>query len=246
MGKEQELKILIVDDEPLACQRARQLLSKIENLKIVGEINSGYEALKFIESNDPDIVLLDIQMPDLDGIRVLEAIDDPPAIIFSTAYDQFAVKAFEIEAVDYLLKPYSLERLRKAIEKAKRYLAINSPASESDKYPEKIAALNGLSTELVSIDDIIFFHIVEGVVFLIRKDGENLIYEKKLNDLEGILSPSQFFRANRQAIINLNAISSFLPIQEGGLKVKFKSGHETTVSRRRAGHLKIMLENKYR
>lgn len=243
MKPENKLNVLIVDDEKPARERVKQLLAKIEIAVVVGEASGGNEAISLIEELQPDVVILDIQMKDIDGMRVLESLDDPPAVIFSTAYEQHALKAFELDAVDYLLKPYSAERLKKALEKAARFIVDDSSFAAQLNPVQKIAAMNGLSVELVLLEDIIGFEIIESVVFLLRKDGEKLIYDSTLNNLEEILPPSIFFRANRKAIINLSAVNSYIAAGDGGVEVKLKGGFKMTVSRRRTPHLKTRLKH---
>ena len=240
-SKAAPLRILIVDDEPPARDRARRLLRKIPDVEVVGEAATGKEALAMIDRLQPDVLLLDIQMPDLDGMRVVEALDDPPAIIFSTAYERYAVRAFEHETVDYLLKPYSAERLAKAIERSRRLLSGAHVSPSSGIENMKMPAQNGLATELVPLTQIVCFSITEGVVFLSRADGESLISEKTLTQLEDELPPSLFFRINRQSIINITFIKSYAPIREGGLRVSLQGGHTFIASRRRARHLKARL-----
>ena len=116
------MRVLIVDDEPPARERLRRLLSGIEGVELIGEAEGGVQAVEMIEGEKPDLVLLDIQMPGLDGFGVIEALEDPPPVIFVTAYDEYAIRAFEVNALDYLLKPFSRERLEKAIRRAQEAL----------------------------------------------------------------------------------------------------------------------------
>jgi DNA-binding LytR/AlgR family response regulator len=232
------LRVLIVDDEPPARERLRHLLEKIGGVKIVGEATDGKEAVRSIETLGPDVVLMDIQMPGLDGMRVLEALDDPPAVIFSTAYDRYAVPAFDLEAVDYLLKPYSAQRLERALQRARKLLqGARGTGSE-----QRIPALHGRTTLLVPPGQIVFLSIEESVVFLIREDGEKLICEMNLRDLEEALPASSFFRVSRQSIVNLAAIEGLTPLPEGCLELKMKGGRRVEVSRRRARHLRPLIE----
>lgn len=236
------LRVVLADDEPLARERLKRLLERAGPIDLVGEAANGTEALELIESLQPDLVLLDIQMPGATGLRVLEALDDPPAVIFTTAYDEYAVKAFELEAVDYILKPFSAERLRKAIDRARRLLdgpaGRETPAGDT---PGRLAAQNGLATELVPFDRIVAFRIEENVVFLFRDDGESLICSETLNELESMLPAERFFRASRQAILAIGAIQSFEKTEDGGMDVQLSAGLRETVSRRRARHLRARL-----
>lgn len=234
------LRILIVDDEKPARERARRLLGRIDDINIAGEASGGHEALSMIEETEPDVILLDINMPDINGMRMLQALDDPPAVIFSTAYDEYAVDAFDLEAVDYLLKPYSAERLKKALDRVRRLLT-PSQEMKMQQGAKKIAAENGLTTELVPVEKIVVVRIEEGVVFIITEAGETLTSDKTLSELEEILPPDNFFRINRQAIVNLEAIETLTPLKEGGCEISLKGNARETVSRRRARHLRARL-----
>ncbi len=244
------LRILIVDDEPPARARARRMVSKVEEFEIVGEAATGLEALHLIESLDPDVVLLDIQMPDLTGLRLLDALDDPPAVIFSTAYEEYAVQAFELEAVDYCLKPYSTDRLRRALNRARRHLARGAAGQEtrngtqSQAAPQRISAELGRVTERVDVDSIIQLLLVEGVVFLYRKDGETLLCNHSLGNLESMLPEDRFLRINRQAIVQLDCVRSYAPAEQGGLRIELEGGLWQIASRRRARALRARLHSK--
>lgn len=238
---EAPLRVLIVDDEDLARQRARRLLDRIAGNEIIGEAADGRAALETIEAEQPDVVLLDIQMPGVDGLRILEALDDPPAIIFSTAHEHHAVRAFELEAVDYLLKPYSAERLAKALDRVWRQFAAPLPREEETPSKPRIPAEDGLTMLFLETEQLACARIDEGVVFLLTTDGEKLIYAKTLNDLERLLPAGRFFRANRQAILNVKAIESATPGENGALEVRLSGRHREAVSRRRARHLKTRL-----
>ncbi len=273
----QKISVLIVDDEPLARARARRMLERLDDIQIAGEASSGREAIEMIEREQPDVVLLDIQMPGIDGLRVLEALDDPPAVIFSTAFEHHAVRAFELDAVDYLLKPYSTERLDKALDRVRRQFGGRAqssapPAAAAAPQPgaptaagaeaevgvagrrggnasaepppaeSKIPAENGLRIELVAPRRIAAARIEEGVVFLLLTSGERLIYAKSLNELEERLPAQRFFRASRQAIVNTDAIESFEPCEGGGLRLQLAGGFREMTTRRRARHLRSLIE----
>ncbi|MBX3728677.1 MAG: response regulator [Candidatus Sumerlaeia bacterium] len=232
------LRALIADDEPLARQRARRLLEKAGGVEIVGEACDGREALALIEALQPDVVLLDIQMPGIDGLRVLEALDDPPAVIFSTAYEHHAVRAFELEAVDYLLKPYSAERLARALVRVRRQLG-GSEAREPA--PRRVPVLDGMATSFVALDDIVLARIEESVVFVTRRDGERLVFDGGLQEFAQHADGASFCQVNRQAIVNAEAIESVEPEDGGGLLLRLVGGAEESASRRRARHVRALL-----
>lgn len=238
MAGEARLRLLIADDEPLARERARRLLEKVGGIDVVGEAPDGRRALAMIEAEQPDVVLLDIQMPGIDGLRVLEALDDPPAVIFSTAYEHHAVRAFELEAVDYLLKPYSAERLGKALARVRRQFGAPHVHTQA---PARIPLLNGLAVELVPLTEVVCAVIEEGVVFVARRGGERLVFEGGLAELEQACAPGRFCRVNRQTVVNADAVESFEGEDGGGIALRLAGGITATASRRRARHLRALL-----
>jgi DNA-binding LytR/AlgR family response regulator len=234
MSHEQKLRLLLVDDEPLARERARRLLERVGDVEIVGEAQHGREALARIEELQPDVLLLDINMPELDGLRLLEALDDPPAVIFATAHEHHAVRAFDLEAVDYLLKPFSAERLKRALDRVRRQFALGKAAGAEGGKSGRIPAENGRSIELLPPERIVAARIDEGVVFLLRDDGEKLTFAGSLQELEEQLPLEDFLRASRRSIVQVAAIERFVPTLEGGLLLYLRGGAEEVVSRRRA------------
>ncbi len=235
-----KIRLVIVDDEQPARERARRLLSQFADIDIIAEAKSGREALPLIEDLQPDVVLLDINMPEIDGLRLLEALDDPPSIIFATAYEQHAIRAFELEAVDYLLKPFSGERLGRALDRVRRQLAMERHR-EGTGAPKRISAQNGADTEMLEPGCIDAARIEEGVVFILRNDGERLIWMGSLQELEEQLPEGNFLRSSRQGIVNLDAIVSYSTKNDGRIELKLRSGELEFVSRRRARFIRSHL-----
>ncbi|CAN5482343.1 LytTR family transcriptional regulator DNA-binding domain-containing protein [soil metagenome] len=230
------LRIVIADDEPLARGRFRQLLERAGDAEIVGEAENGHEAIAMIERELPDAAFLDIQMGALDGMRVLESLDDPPAVVFSTAFEHYAVRAFELGAVDYLLKPYSAERLKKSLNRIRRLLTPHTlPAPMASI---RIPAQDGREVVLVPAVEILTVKIEEGVPFLLRIDGERLVCNGALAEVEDQLARGRFLRISRQTIVNLDAVQSWEPEADGGIRLRLHGGIEENVSRRRARYLK--------
>jgi two-component system LytT family response regulator len=238
------LRLLIVDDEPLARQRTRRLLERIPDVEIVGECSNGREALAVIEAQPPDVLLLDINMPELDGLRVVEALDDPPAVIFATAYEHHAVKAFELEAVDYLLKPFSAERLGRALGRVRRQLegAVSAPTHES-RDNIRVPADTGSGVQMISAEQLVAARIEESVVFLMCADGESLCFAGTLHELEQMLPAHLYLRASRKALVRVDAITRFESTPEGGLHLETIGGHTEEVSRRRARFFRHRLKS---
>lgn len=231
------LRIVIADDEAPARERLRGLLARAGSAEVIAEAANGRAAIEAIERSQPDVAILDIQMPDIDGLRVLESLDDPPAVIFSTAYEHHALRAFDLDAVDYLLKPYSADRLRRALDRARRHLAMNAPSTasaEASGNATRIEAELGRQRVPVPLSEIVRLRIEGGVVLLNRIDGETLTCAGNLNDVEPHLPESRFLRISRQAIVNMEAVTAFEPHGDGGLRLALAGGIEEIVSRRRA------------
>lgn len=234
------LRVLIVDDEAPARARARRLLLRIGDVEILAEAENGAQALVMIEEHAPDVVLLDIHMPELDGLRLLQALDDPPAVIFATAHESHAVQAFDLEATDYLLKPYSAERLARALNRVRQQFPA-PVAMASQSAPVRIPAEDGAETLLLGPEEIDAAELEEGVVFLLRADGDRCCFAGNLQELEELLPGDSFLRISRQRIVNLEAIRSVASEDDGGLQLRLRSGAVQHASRRRARHLRARL-----
>lgn len=243
------MKALIIDDERLARNELRRLLEAHPGIEIVGEAVNGEDALDKIAELKPDLLFLDIQMPGKNGFEVLAELEsNMPDVIFTTAYDEYALKAFEFHAADYILKPIEPARLAEAI---KRLEIENQPESEDDVNTSNLG--KGILTE----DDQIFvkdgdrcWFVRLGTVRLFESlgnyvriyfDNNKPLILRSLNSLEERLDPKAFFRANRKHIINLKMIESIEPYFSGGLLVKLKSGEKIEISRRQAIKFKDML-----
>ncbi len=237
-----EIRVILVDDEELARRRLRKLLGKYDEVKIVDEARNGEEAIEKIETIRPDVIFLDIQMPGLDGFDVVRRLTVKPFIVFATAYDEYALKAFEENSVDYLLKPIEQKRLDAAMEKLRRlfdasklklsenverllsHLSYSSLARLQVKVGDKIL--------LVDIDDVVYFEAKEKYTFLHTMDHEHII-DFTLAELEAKLDTASFIRIHRSIIINVNYIRELVKWFGGKYKVRLKdkSGTELVVSR---------------
>ncbi len=230
------IKTFICDDERLARTTMQRLLSAYDDIEIVGEAAIVSAAVEKIEELQPDVVFLDIQMPGGSGFDLVEKLNFLPKIIFVTAYDDFAVKAFEENAFDYLLKPVSQKRLDKTIEKIRNELIVNKKSDNS----EKIFLKTGSKYYFVSYDEISHISSVGNYSKFHFGQHSSLLYQS-LKKLEERLPESIFFRANRQEIINLNYIES-MNEKNGEFQVKLKNGYETVLSERSAIALKKMFK----
>jgi two-component system LytT family response regulator len=240
------MKILIVDDEPLARERIREMLKKETGIKIL-EAENGGEAVKNIKTHHPDIVFLDIQMPDLDGFQVLEKLGEKilnqiPAIIFVTAFDQHALRAFEFHALDYLLKPFDRERFAETFRRAKaqiknqsddsnrRILNLLEQMNETPEYLEWLTIKKDERIRLFKTEDI---HWIEGQGnYVLLKFAENSeLLRETMDGIEAQLNPKMFVRIHRSAIINVNHIKELQVWRRGEYRVVMRGGKTFTLSR---------------
>lgn len=230
------MKSIIVDDSHLARQELKHLLKAFDDVQIIGEAENAEEAQTLIETLKPELVFLDIQMPDKDGFELLATMEDVPEVIFITAFDQYAMKAFDHNALDYLQKPVKEDRLSLALEKARE--KILSRADEEAKSQQlglknQVFVKDGEACWFVSLAEIRVLEIMGSYTRIYFKDQKPMI-PRSLNYMEGRLDPEVFFRANRQQIINLKYIDRIEPWFSGTLKVYLKDGEEIEVSRRQS------------
>jgi len=237
------MKALIIDDERLARVELRRLLEQHKEIEIVGEAVNADDAINKISELNPDLIFLDIQMPGKNGFEMLEQLDSVPTVIFTTAYDEYALKAFEYNEMDYLLKPIEPKRLedtvKKLIEKTRKEEVRQSELpvlSEEDQ----VFVKDGDRCWFVKLNTVKLFESEGNYVRLYFDDHKPLIL-RTLNYLDERLDDKTFFRANRKHIINLKWIENIEPWLNGGLLVKLKGGHKIEVSRRQAIKFKDML-----
>jgi two-component system LytT family response regulator len=230
------LRVLIVDDEPLIRQGIRNGLSGCEGIEIAGECDSGLQAIDTILSARPDLVLLDVQMPDCTGLDVVRDVGPQrmPAVIFVTAYDQYAVSAFELNAVDYLLKPFDDDRLRAAIGRARERISSQREASlaqqlqallemKERKWPERLAFRDGEAFCLVPVDTVDWIESANNYVVL-HCGLKHHIMGETLTNLENSLSPDSFLRIHRCRIVNVSRVSSVRPFLSGTYQLELHNG----------------------
>jgi len=223
---------LIIDDERLARAELRRLLAAHPEIEIAGEACNGDEALIVIGQTSPDLLLLDVQMPGLTGFDVLERLDEIPQVIFTTAYDAYAIKAFEVNALDYLMKPISPARLAAALAKVR-------PRSGPTRL-ERVFVRDGDRCWIVALPDIFLLE-SEGNYTRVHFNGQRPLIRRSLNALEAQLDPAVFFRANRQEILNLKWIDKVDLGVAGGLSVTLRGGRAVEMSRRQSGRLREIL-----
>lgn len=227
------MKVLIIDDEQPARDLVRKYLEGEEGLDNVTEASNGFEGLKLINSDKPDVVLLDIQMPKLNGFEMLELIEDPPAIIFCTAFDEFAIKAFEQNAIDYLLKPFSKSRLLEALTKLKS----KRPSSDLIKKTainliqplERIVVKNSKSIDIIPVDEIQFLMSQDDYVE-INVNGKKYLKQQRLKFYETALNKNIFVRVHRQYIVNIKHINRLDKFGKESYIAQLKSGDSISIS----------------
>ena len=237
------MKALIIDDERLARVELRRLLTPFKDINIVGEAVNVEDALNKISELNPELIFLDIQMPGKNGFELLEELDSVPIVVFTTAYDEYALKAFEYNAMDYLLKPIEPKRLEDTIKKIiekNRKAVIQESESPVLKESDQVFVKDGDRCWFVKLVNVRLFESEGNYVRLYFDDNKPLIL-RTLNYLDERLDSKTFFRANRKHIVNLKWIENIEPWLNGGLLVKLKGGNKVEVSRRQSIKFKEML-----
>jgi two-component system, LytTR family, response regulator len=236
-----KLKILIIDDEELARTVVRKYLSGFSNIiETIDECSNGFEAIKKINENKPDLIFLDIQMPKISGFEMLELIDDPPVIIFTTAYDKYAIKAFEVNAVDYLLKPFSQERFIESVNKALERLKSDSksgPVKKLIDYDinekeilERIVVKDGTKITIIPVEQIRYIEAQDDYV-MIYSDNGKFMKQKTMKYLEEHLDANNFIRVHRSYIAALSRISRIESYQKDSYRLVLNDNVKLPVSR---------------
>lgn len=242
-------KVVIIDDEPLARSLVVEYLQQHTSIEIAAECNDGFQGVKAIMQHKPDLIFLDIQMPKINGFEMLELLDSTPSVIFTTAFDEYAIKAFEANAIDYLLKPFSKERFDLAIQKwnEKRNTSseknIQSLLENTTKQPDernRIVVKNGSDIRIVPMADVMYIEAYDDYVKIFTKDTYYL-KKKTMNYYEQVLDSSQFFRTHRSFIINLQELTKIEPLEKNTYVVLLKNGKKIPLSRTGYSKLKETL-----
>ncbi|QLG46020.1 LytR/AlgR family response regulator transcription factor [Costertonia aggregata] len=231
------IKTVLVEDSRLARNELKELIKNFDELELVGEAENVDKGFELIKNTQPDLLLLDINMPEKDGFELLEMLDEVPITVFTTAYDEYAIKSFEYNALDYLLKPINKKRFKKAIDKVKLKLEPtiepNTSSAEKLTMASQIFIKDGERCWLVKIGEISHFEIVGNYTRVFFQNEKPMLY-KSLNQVEEKLPEQNFFRANRQQIINTNYVQNVVPWFNGKLKLTMKNNDEIEVSRRQS------------
>jgi two-component system LytT family response regulator len=250
-GAPKQLRAVIVDDEELARNLLREYLQSSADVEIVAECANGFEAVKAISEHQPDLVFLDIQMPKLDGFEVLELIEREVAVIFVTAYDQYAMKAFDAHAVDYLLKPFSLDRFEKAIARARLRLGEKLPpptelareARAPQQYLQRIVVKDGARVHIIPVESLDYAEAQDDYVSL-HSHGKNYLKQQTISSLEAALDPQRFLRIHRSIIVNLERVAKIEPYAKDSRIAVLTDGTQLPVSRAGYDRLRALLGEK--
>ena len=250
-GARRRLGVVIVDDEELARALLREYVEASPDLEILAECANGFEAVKTISERKPDLVFLDVQMPKLDGFEVLQLIPSGPAVIFVTAYDQYAMKAFDAHAVDYLLKPFSLERFEKALERARQRLGAIAPpavdlaaaARPPQQYLQRIVVKDGPRVHIIPVDRLDYAEAQDDYVAL-HSQGKNYLKQQTISSLESVLDPQLFVRIHRSIIVNLERVAKIEPYAKDSRVAVLSDGTQLAMSRAGYDRLKTLLGEK--
>jgi two-component system LytT family response regulator len=258
----QRIRVLVVDDEPLAREKIREMVRRDSEVEIVGECASGAEAVEAVRELRPDLLLLDVQMPELGGFEVLETLngDHPPAVIFVTAYDQYAVRAFEVHALDYLLKPFDRERFGAAMARAKehlrglgrggggggqldrRILDLLEEMRAEKRYAERLVVKDAGRVFFLETDEIEWVE-AEGNYINVHASKKSHLLRETISGLEAQLDPRKFVRIHRSAIVNIASVRELQPWTHGEYHVILRDGTRLTLSRNYRENLRNVLGN---
>jgi len=244
-----KLKVAIVDDEDPARKLLREYLQDTEDVEVVAECANGFEAVKAVTELKPDLLLLDIQMPRLDGFEVLELVGREVSVIFITAYDKYALRAFEVHAVDYLLKPFGPERLREALSRARDRLVVKQPLPASQlvaaarapgTHVERVAIRDGAHVHVLPVAKIDYVEAQDDYVCF-KSEGKSLLKQQTLGEVEGMLDPAQFVRIHRSYILNIDRLSKLELYAKDSHAAILRDGMRLPVSRSGYARLNAVL-----
>lgn len=242
------IRAIIIDDEPLARSIVLEYLTHFPQIEVVQECNDGFEGVKAISHHKPDLVFLDIQMPKINGFEMLELIDQPPAVIFTTAYDEYAIRAFETHAVDYLLKPFGRERFEKAVEKFLNQATLQKANTsqllhdvmEHPALSERIVVKTAGKIKIIPYAQILFLEAADDYVKIHTQEG-NFLKNRTMGFFEKTLPPHQFIRVHRSYMVNVQEITRIDPYEKENHLAILRSGARVPVSRNGYGKLKELL-----
>ena len=242
------IKTILIDDEPLARTIIKEYADAYPQLDIVQECGDGFDGLKAIMQHKPQLVFLDVQMPKINGFEMLELIEEPPAVIFVTAFDEYAIKAFELHAIDYLLKPFSRERFNKAVEKfieqsnndSKAIPALPESISLSPQQHQRVVVKTAGKIKIIPVDDIHFLEAADDYVKIHTKEG-GFLKNRTMAHFEKSLDTNLFVRTHRSFIVNVQQITRIDPYEKENYVAVLKNGKQVSVSKSGYAKLKAVL-----
>jgi two-component system LytT family response regulator len=240
---------VLVDDEELARAVLREMLARHPEIEIIAECSNGFEAVKAVTERKPDILFLDIQMPKLDGFEVLELVGDDIAIVFATAYDQYALRAFEVHAVDYLLKPYGADRFEAALSRAKERIHAKTPllselrsaATPPGQLADRVVVRDGSNVHIIPVAKLDFVEAQDDYIALATKGSKHL-KQQTISSIEATLDPKQFLRIHRSYIVNLERVAKVEPYGKDSRVAVLQDGTKLPVSRAGYARLREVLD----
>ena len=242
------IKVIIIDDEPLARSLVREYLETYPDIEIVAECGDGFDGVKAISIHKPDLLFLDIQMPKINGFEMLELLDEKPSVIFTTAFDEYAIKAFDINAIDYLLKPFNKERFDKALKRwidtrtniEEKTAALAETIAESDNQPQRIVIKLNNKIKIIPFNEIIYLEAAEDYVFVHTAEGRYMKH-KTMIFFENALDKNQFVRCHRSYIVDVQQITRLEIYEKDSHVAILKNGAKVPVSKSGYGRLKLVL-----
>ncbi len=229
------LRAVIVDDEEVARAYLREMIAGHAEIEIVAECANGFEAVKAVNELSPDLLFLDVQMPKLDGFEVLELIDADPAVIFVTAYDRYAMRAFDAQAMDYLLKPFSAERFERALERAKG--RTGKKPTPAPRQVDRIVVRDGAKIHVIPLDKLDYAEAQDDYVAL-HTEGKSYLKQQPIGELEAALDAARFVRIHRSAIVNLERVARIEPYAKDSRVAILADGTRLPVSR--SGYARLL------
>lgn len=236
------MKTIIIDDEPLARSIVKEYLQSYSEIEVVSECNDGFEGMKAIQQHRPDLVFLDIQMPKINGFEMLELFEDPPSVIFTTAFDEFAIKAFELNAIDYLLKPFNKERFDKAVQKFlqqstnQQTQAVLETAAQSPGQQNRVVVKVGNKIKIIPVNQINYLEAADDYVKIVTAEG-SFLKKRTMNFFEQSLATWHFVRIHRSYIVNTQLITRIDAHEKDSHLVLLSSGAKLPISK--TGYLKL-------
>ena len=242
------IQSIIIDDEPLARSIVKEYLQAQDQIEVIQECNDGFEGVKAIMQHKPHLIFLDIQMPKINGFEMLELLEERPAVIFTTAFDEYAIRAFETHAVDYLLKPFTRERFEKALEKffnqapvqKKNTEELLQSATQLPSQSERIVVKTAGKIKIIPVQEILYLEAADDYVKIHTKEGA-FLKNKTMGFFENTLSPEQFVRIHRSYIVSVQEITRIDPYEKENHLANLKTGARIPVSKNGYGKLREVL-----